>query len=258
MRSKSELNREIADFLQCIPAPKRRDYELILLRCNFSDPADPLFPILLFLLFMEDNLSGRSETLADEFRKLRNTLEAGQPLPPRRSWLWWRITMLVLMMFQVIWGIFVFYRISGMDLSHRSLPEIQAFPMIDPEIRKMNCYWNDKLENAKRENLIMNSQELSPGDFIGAVVAVAMIFIVLIAAQITLILVAVSKLNKNDNELGTLQEFIKHNLNNSSYHDEIGNYLDRFPEPVEPPHESLKHDKDNNKEDYEDDLFNLK
>ena len=40
----------LMDFLKYMPEAKRHDYELMLRRCNFSDPADPMFPVMLFLL----------------------------------------------------------------------------------------------------------------------------------------------------------------------------------------------------------------
>ena len=47
----------LTDFLKYMPEAKRHDYELMLRRCNFSDPADPMFPVMLFLLFFQDNLA---------------------------------------------------------------------------------------------------------------------------------------------------------------------------------------------------------
>ena len=35
----------LTDFLKYLPEAKRHDYELMLRRCNFSDPADPMFPV---------------------------------------------------------------------------------------------------------------------------------------------------------------------------------------------------------------------
>ena len=44
----------LMDFLKYMPEAKRHDYELMLRRCNFSDPADPMFPVMLFLLFFQE------------------------------------------------------------------------------------------------------------------------------------------------------------------------------------------------------------
>ena len=58
----------LMDFLKYMPEAKRHDYELMLRRCNFSDPADPMFPVMLFLLFFQDNLADRMEELTEEVK----------------------------------------------------------------------------------------------------------------------------------------------------------------------------------------------
>ena len=66
MAESSDFNLILTDFLKYVPEPKRHDYELMLRRCNFSDPADPMFPVMLFLLFFQDNLADRMEELTEE------------------------------------------------------------------------------------------------------------------------------------------------------------------------------------------------
>ena len=65
----------LTDFLKYMPEAKRHDYELMLRRCNFSDPADPMFPVMLFLLFFQDNLADRMEELTEE-------VKAQKTIPP--------------------------------------------------------------------------------------------------------------------------------------------------------------------------------
>ena len=61
----------ITDFLKYMPEAKRHDYELMLRRCNFSDPADPMFPVMLFLLFFQDNLKQFDDQRCDSPDKIR-------------------------------------------------------------------------------------------------------------------------------------------------------------------------------------------
>ena len=46
----------VKEFVRFLPEEKRNDYELMLRRCNFHDDDDPLFPILLFLLFFQESV----------------------------------------------------------------------------------------------------------------------------------------------------------------------------------------------------------
>ena len=78
MAESSDFNLILTDFLKYVPEPKRHDYELMLRRCNFSDPADPMFPVMLFLLFFQDNLADRMEELTEEVTRRENESPAAQ------------------------------------------------------------------------------------------------------------------------------------------------------------------------------------
>ena len=87
----------LTDFLKYMPEAKRHDYELMLRRCNFSDPADPMFPVMLFLLFFQDNLADRMEDLTEEV-KAQKTIPPTDHVtvsPGRKSC--WKIVIAVLL-----------------------------------------------------------------------------------------------------------------------------------------------------------------
>ena len=58
----------LTDFLKYLPEAKRHDYELMLRRCNFSDPADPMFPVMLFLQHFLPDIPGFSKSTNHESR----------------------------------------------------------------------------------------------------------------------------------------------------------------------------------------------
>ncbi len=236
----SNPNLVIKDFMQCIPEPKRRDYELLLLRCNFSDSADPLFPIILFLLFLQDSLADRSDVLAEEFSQLRMALATGQPLPvsPRpRSRSWWKITaisLLVIQVIQVMLGAFWLYRIETIKGAGKTEETEQSQPARSLEIQKINHYWDQKLKHIKENEWAMNLSELASKETIGIFVTVAVIFVMLLLLQIILTMVAAKKIAKNDDDLKDLEEYLKRSLWKSASCDENHHYLDPDIEPLPP------------------------
>jgi uncharacterized membrane protein len=225
----STPNLVIKDFMQCIPEAKRHDYELLLLRCNFSDSADPLFPIILFLLFLQDSLADRSDVLAEEFSQLRMALATGQPLPvsPRpSSWSWWKITAIALLVIQVMLGAFGLYRIETIKVAGKTEETKQSQPARSLEIQKINHYWDQKLEHIKENEWAMNLSELASKETIGIFVTAAVIFVMLLLLQIILTLVAVKKLGKKDDDLKDLEEYLKRSLLKSACCEETHHYLD--------------------------------
>lgn len=147
MAKKSPLDLVILDFLKYIPQPKRDDYELILRRCNFSDVGDPLFPVMLFLLFLQDNLADGTENLAVEIKSLKSRLESTgiQENPVKTSR--WKIIIIVLAAIQIFLSIFCIYKIAENPRPVRTYE-----PTSNPtEIQKLNFYWDMKLEHAKNE-----------------------------------------------------------------------------------------------------------
>ena len=61
----------IMDYIRFLPEEKRKDYELMLRRCNFHDSDDPLFPIMLFLLFFQESVSDNVDRIEDSIAELK-------------------------------------------------------------------------------------------------------------------------------------------------------------------------------------------
>ena len=162
MAESSDFNLILTDFLKYVPEPKRHDYELMLRRCNFSDPADPMFPVMLFLLFFQDNLADRMEALTEEVTRRENespTAQIPMVVPERKSG--WKIGIAVLLAVQLILIVFgVFCLIT------RELPsQIKSDSVIShsSEIRRINRYWDEKLQYARKGDFCMNRLDLIPG-----------------------------------------------------------------------------------------------
>ena len=85
MTKKSNFEQIIADILDCFPKSKRHIYELMLRRCNFTDPGEPLFPVMLFLLFVQDNLKDGTLALADEVKSLSKKLKENNGTAGKRK-----------------------------------------------------------------------------------------------------------------------------------------------------------------------------
>ena len=108
----------LTDFLKYMPEAKRHDYELLLRRCNFSDPADPMFPVMLFLLFFQDNLADRMEELTEEVKAQKTTSPAEHiPVVPERKSRW-KTVIAVLLAVQLILTV---------DRFQHFLPDIPGF-----------------------------------------------------------------------------------------------------------------------------------
>ena len=155
----------LTDFLKYMPEAKRHDYELMLRRCNFSDPADPMFPVMLFLLFFQDNLADRMEELTEEV-KAQKTIpptDHTAAAPERKSC--WEIVVAVLMAVQLMLTIFGIFCLTFRDFP--SQPIMNPAISHSSEIQKINHYWDAKLQYAQKGNFCMNRLDLIP-DIIGA------------------------------------------------------------------------------------------
>lgn len=68
------VNGIISDMLEHVPADKRDEFEMILRCCNFYSVEDPLFPIVLFLLFFQESIDDCQSKVAESLTKLENML----------------------------------------------------------------------------------------------------------------------------------------------------------------------------------------
>ena len=154
MAESSDFNLILTDFLKYVPEPKRHDYELMLRRCNFSDPADPMFPVMLFLLFFQDNLADRMEELTEEVTRRENESPAAQipvVVPERKSG--WKIGIAVLLAVQLLLIVFGVFCLITRELP----PQIKSDSAIShsSEIRRINRYWDEKLQYARKGDFCM-------------------------------------------------------------------------------------------------------
>ena len=65
----------IMDYIRFLPEEKRKDYEVMLRRCNFHDSDDPLFPIMLFLLFFQESVSYNVDRIDDSISEMKSVLQ---------------------------------------------------------------------------------------------------------------------------------------------------------------------------------------
>ena len=69
----------IKDFIQFLPQEKHDDYVEMLRKCNFHDKDDPLFPIMLFLLFFEESITEKIEQFEQSHSAIAVRLDQFKP-----------------------------------------------------------------------------------------------------------------------------------------------------------------------------------
>ena len=222
----------LTDFLKYMPEAKRHDYELMLRRCNFSDPADPMFPVMLFLLFFQDNLADRMEELTEEV-KAQKTIpptDHTAAAPERKSC--WEILVAVLMAVQLMLTVFgIFY------LTFRDFP---SQPIMNPaishssEIQKINHYWDAKLQYAQKGNFCMNRLDLIPEtELMGAVLLIFILFLGLMALQFIGLVLAARGLRNSEKRLDEATRRHR-NLTQLKKTEELMAFLNGLTPPVSP------------------------
>lgn len=190
----------LTDFLKYMPEAKRHDYELMLRRCNFSDPADPMFPVMLFLLFFQDNLADRMEELTEEV-KAQKTIpptDHTAAAPERKSC--WEIVVAVLMAVQLMLTVFGIFCLTFRDFP--SQPIMNPAISHSSEIQKINHYWDAKLQYAQKGNFCMNRLDLIPEtELMGAVLLIFILFLGLMALQSIWLVLTVRGLRNSEKRL---------------------------------------------------------
>ena len=66
-----KIETSVKDFVSVFPEEKREYYELILRRCNFHDTTDPLYPIMLFLLFFQESVGENAKQVEESIADLK-------------------------------------------------------------------------------------------------------------------------------------------------------------------------------------------
>ena len=223
----------LTDFLKYMPEAKRHDYELMLRRCNFSDPADPMFPVMLFLLFFQDNLADRLEELTEEIKAQKTipSMDHAAVAPERKSC--WKIVVAVLMAVQLILTIFSIFCLTFRNFP--SQPIMNSAISHSSEIQKINRYWDAKLQYAQKGNLCMNRLDLIPEtEFMGAVLLILIFFLGLMALQIIWLVLTVRGLRNSEKRLDEATERLHRNLTQQKKTEELMAFLNGPPPPIPP------------------------
>ena len=238
MAESSDFNLILTDFLKYVPEPKRHDYELMLRRCNFSDPADPMFPVMLFLLFFQDNLADRMEELTEEVTRRKNESPAAQipvVVPERKSG--WKIGIAVLLAVQlllIVFGVFC--------LITRELPsQIKSDSAIShsSEIRRINRYWDEKLQYARKGDFCMNRLDLIPeSESAGVPGLIFLLFFGLTACLIIWLVLTIRSLRNCEKRLEEASGRLHRNLTQQKRTEELMAFLNS-PMPPVPPNTQL-------------------
>ena len=223
----------LTDFLKYMPEAKRHDYELMLRRCNFSDPADPMFPVMLFLLFFQDNLADRMEELTEEVKAQKTTSPAEHiPVVPERKSRW-KTVIAVLLAVQLILTVFCVFCLTFRELPTQTImnPAISH----SSEIQKINRYWDAKLQYAQKGNFCMNRLDLIPEmELMGAVLLILIFFLGLMVLQIIWLVLTVRGLRNSEKKLDEATGRLHRNLTQQKKTEELMAFLNGPPPPVPP------------------------
>ena len=223
----------LTDFLKYMPDAKRHDYELMLRRCNFSDPADPMFPVMLFLLFFQDNLADRLEDLTEEVKAQKTipSMDHAVAAPERKSC--WKIVVTVLMAVQLMLTVFGIFCLTFRDFP--SQPIMNPAISHSSEIQKINRYWEAKLQYAQKGNFYMNRLDLIPeSELMGAVLLILIFFLGLMVLQIIWLVLTVRGLRNSEKKLDEATGRLHRNLTQQKKTEELMAFLNGPPPPVTP------------------------
>ena len=223
----------LTDFLKYMPEAKRHDYELMLRRCNFSDPADPMFPVMLFLLFFQDNLADRMEELTEEV-KARKTIPPTDHVtvsPERKSC--WKIVIAVLLAVQLILTVFSVFCLIFRDFPSQTT--LNPAVSHSSEIQKINRYWDAKLQYAQKGNFCMNRLDQIPEtELMDTVFLIFILFLGLMVLQIIWLVFTIRALHSSEKRLDEATGRLHRNLTQQKKTEELMAFLNGPPPPIPP------------------------
>ena len=175
-QEQASVETAVQDFIRFLPEEKRDDYELMLRRCNFHEPTEPMFPIMLFLLFFQESVSENVDRIEDSIGEMKSVLpqqwKAGKP----RIFLFLLIALTIVNL--VLLGCGVFHRISPLEES--AAKAAPASP--HSELQQINRYWTRKLSEKpeNRQSGPLNEKFFAVIAVVGAVSAwIPVIFILM-------------------------------------------------------------------------------
>ena len=223
----------LTDFLKYMPEAKRHDYELMLRRCNFSDPADPMFPVMLFLLFFQDNLADRMEELTEEVKaqKMIPPTEHAAVAPERKSC--WKVVVTVLMAVQLMLTVFSIFCLTFRDFPSQTT--LNPAVSHSSEIQKINRYWDAKLQYAQKGNFCMNRLDQIPEtELMDTVFLIFILFLGLMVLQIIWLVFTIRALHSSEKRLDEATGRLHRNLTQQKKTEELMAFLNGPPPPVPP------------------------
>ena len=154
----------VQEFIRFLPEEKRKDYELMIRRCNFHDPTEPMFPIMLFLLFFQESIGDSVARIEESVAEVKGMpSKCGKKGKSRFSVLlrvgWVLIALAVAAL--LLFGLF-----------RKNLPSAERTPQTAPqtakhELQEINRYWQHKLEKDETE---MPSRQYRSGNGDAAII----------------------------------------------------------------------------------------
>ena len=181
----------VQEFIRFLPEEKRTDYELMIRRCNFHDPTEPMFPIMLFLLFFQESIGDSVARIEESVAEVKGMpSKCGKKGKSRFSFLrsagWVLIASAVAAL--LMFGLF-----------RKNPPFAERTPQPAPqaakhELQEINRYWQHKLKNDEAE---APSQQYHSGNGDAAIILSAA---AVVSAWIPAILVLLNRKRSPDRE----------------------------------------------------------
>lgn len=139
----------VKDFVRFLPEAKRDAYELMLRRCNFHDPDDPLFPILLFLLFFQESVSESVDRINASIAEMKSVPPKSVKKENSRFPL--RIFHILLIALTAAALLLCGIALSRRDFLPREKADVSEERMPQRELKEINRYWTKKLAEKPEE-----------------------------------------------------------------------------------------------------------
>ena len=133
----------IMDYIRFLPEEKRKDYEVMLRRCNFHDSDDPLFPIMLFLLFFQESVSDNVDRIEESIAELKAAPQKSRKTNIRKTAAVVHFGLIALTIVNLV--------LFGCGLFRQNpRPVLKAVKTTaqtaQSELQEINRYWTRKLE----------------------------------------------------------------------------------------------------------------
>ena len=130
----------IMDYIRFLPEEKRKDYEVMLRRCNFHDSDDPLFPIMLFLLFFQESVSYNVDRIDDSISEMKCVLQKSGQDKFARYGAW--ISKFVLIALTIV-NLLTFCMVLSSPAGKTVKATVRT---AQNELQAIHNYWTKKLE----------------------------------------------------------------------------------------------------------------